>query len=203
MGDPLTENYPQVPPAPQQQPAGFQPPFQGSQTPQYGQPAPAPYGQQPYPQQQPYAQQPQYAPYPPQQHAPRWSQATPPKPKSSGFRVAAGIVGIVLGSVLLLMCGVGFRYNLFTGLLLLIAALGNVTAGIVLLAMQRGKTRGAPITAISFAGFALLAALLAIPFTGGAILFFTFLLATPVLVIMGLGLSREMKEPASPSYPGS
>jgi uncharacterized membrane protein len=196
----MTDQHPPVPPAPQQQPAGFQPPFQGHQQPQYGQPAPAPYGQQPYNQQQ-YGQ-PQYA-QPPQQYAPQWSQPVPPKPKSSGFRVAAGIVGIVLGFILLLACGIGFRANAVAGLLLLIAALGNIASGIVLLAMQRGETRGAPITAISFAGFALLAALMAIPFAGGAILFFTVLLATPLLVLMGMGLSREMKETAPPLYAGN
>ncbi|QOD06146.1 hypothetical protein [Pseudarthrobacter sp. BIM B-2242] len=206
----MTENYPPVPPAPQQpegQPFTAPGNFQGSQQPpQYTQAPPPAYGQQPYPQ-QPHSQQqygqPQYAPYPPQQYAQQWSQPVAPKPKASGFRVAAGIVGIVLGFILLLASGVGFGANVIAGLLLLIAALGNIAAGIVLLAMQRGKTRGAPITAISFAGFALLAAIMAIPFAGGAILFFTVLLAVPLLVLMGMGLSREMKEEASPSYSGS
>lgn len=199
MGDSMTDNYPPVPPAPQT-PEGepFQAPgqFPNSQPPQYNQAPPAQYGQQPYAPQQPYSQQqygqPQYAPYPPQQFAPQWSPAAL-KPRSSGFRLAAGIVGIVLGFVLLLASGAGFHANAIAGLLLLIAALGNIAAGIVLLAMQRGNTRGAPITSISFAGFALLAALMAIPFAGGAILFFTVLLATPVLIVMGLGLSREMR----------
>ncbi|MFF1880165.1 hypothetical protein ACFVVC_01685 [Pseudarthrobacter sp. NPDC058196] len=195
----MTENYPPVPPAPQQQPAGFQPPspqpYQGNQAPQYGQPpAPAPYGQQPYPQQQPYGQQPQYAPYPPQQYAPQWAPPSA-KPKSSGFRVAAGIVGIVLGFFTLIEAGPGFGHNAFIALLLLIAALGNITSGILLLVTQRGRTRGAPITAISFAGFALLASLMAIavPYYGGAPFIIDVLLATPVIVVMSLGLSRETR----------
>lgn len=218
MGDPLTENYPSVPPAPRQ-PEGYQQqaPVQANQPPQYPQMAPAPYGQQPYPPQNaqpapaPYAQQPypfqpsygqpQYAPYTPQQPTPQWAPAAA-NPKSSGFRVAAGIVGIVLGFILLLASGAGFGANSIAGLLLLIAALGNITSGIVLLTMQRVKTRGAPITSISFAGFALLAAIMAVPFIGGAVLFFAVIMATPVLVIMGLGLSREMKEAASPSPSG-
>jgi hypothetical protein len=213
MGDPLTENYPPVPPAPRQ-PEGYPQqapgPVRANQPPQYPQTAPAPYGQQPYPQQpsygqQPYPQQPsygqpQYAPYPPQQPTPQWAPAAA-KPTSSGFRVAAGIVGIVLGFILLLASGAGFGANSIAGLLLLIAALGNITSGIVLLTMQRGKTRGAPITSISFAGFALLAALMAVPFIGGAVLLFAVILATPVLVVMGMGLSREMRA-ASPTPSG-
>ena len=204
----MTDNYPPAPQQPESQPYAAPAQFQG-QPPQYTQAATAPYGQQPYAQhqppgpQQPQYGQPQYAPYPPQQYAPQWSQPVAPKPKSSGFRVAAGIVGIVLGFVLLLACGVGFRANAVAGLLLLIAALGNIASGIVLLAMQRGKTRGAPITAISFAGFALLAGLMAIPFVGGAILFFTVLLATPLLVVMGLGLSREMKSESQAPAPAA
>jgi hypothetical protein len=210
MGDPMTDNILPVPPAPQQ-PEGYPQhapgQFQGNPPSQsYTQAPPPAYGQQPL-QQQPYSQQPygqsQYPPYPPQPSAPHWNPAAPPKPKSSGFRVAAGIVGIVLGFVLLLASGAGFHANAIAGLLLLIAALGNIAAGIVLLAMQRGKTRGAPITSISFAGFALLASLMAVPFAGGAILFFTVILATPVLVVMGMGLPREMKESVSQkSYTG-
>ncbi|WP_461189348.1 hypothetical protein [Arthrobacter sp. Z4-13] len=124
------------------------------------------------------------------QYASQWYPAAP-VPKSSGFRVAAGTVGIVLGAVLLFGSMAGFGSNAIAGLLLLVAALGNITTGIVLLASQRGRTRGAPITSISFAGFALLAALLAVPFLGGAVLFFVVLLAVPVSILLGLGLARE------------
>lgn len=193
----MTENYPPVPPAPQQpesQPFVAPGQFQG-QAPQDNQAPPAQYGQQPYPQ-QPYGQQPygqpQYAPYA-QQYAPQWSQPAPPKPKSSGFRIAAGILGIVLGFLLLIASIVGFSHNGIAGFLLLVAALGNITSGIVLLTMQRGTTRGAPITSISFAGFALLAALLGIPFVGGGAIVFAILLAVPLIVVMALGLSREMR----------
>ncbi|QDG89074.1 hypothetical protein [Pseudarthrobacter sp. NIBRBAC000502770] len=196
----MTENYPPVPPAPQQpdnQPFVAPAQFQG-QPPQYNQGLPAQYGQQPYPPQQPYGQpqygQPHYAPYPPQQYASQWGQA-PAKPKSSGFRIAAGIIGIVLGFFMLIEAGPGFGHNAFIALLLLIAALGNATAGILLLANQRGTTRGVPITAISFAGFALLSSLMAIavPYYGGAPLLIDLLLATPVIVLLGIGLSRESR----------
>lgn len=211
----MSDSYPPVPPAPQQ-PEGFQQPYQGAQPPQYNQASPAQYGQQPYPpqpyQQQPYPSQPyqrqpygqpQYTPYPPQQFAPQWGQA-PAKPKSSGFRIAAGIVGVVLGLFLLLESGPGFRYDAFVALLFLIAALGNITSGILLLVMQSGQGRGAPITAISFAGFALLASLVStsVPYYGAAPLLIDIILATPVIVLMSLGLSREAKEAAAPSYRG-
>jgi hypothetical protein len=104
--------------------------------------------------------------------------------------VGAAIVSIVLGAVLLLASMAGFASNVIAGLLLLVAALGNVTTGIVLLASQRERTHGAPITSISFAGFALLAALLAVPFLSGAVLFFTVLLAAPVIILLGLELAR-------------
>lgn len=194
----MTENVPPVPPAPEHPYANWPQPGQGNY-PSHGPYGPTPGNEPPYGPPQPYTPpgygqqqygQPQYAPYPPQQSAPQWGQ-TPPKPKSSGYRLAAGIVGIVLGFFLLMGSSVGFAANSICGLLLLLAGLGNITAGIVLLAMQRGTTRGAPITTITFAGFALLTALLAIPFTGGAILFVTVLLATPVLVVMGIGFSRE------------
>ncbi|WP_285245832.1 hypothetical protein [Pseudarthrobacter sp. fls2-241-R2A-127] len=85
----------------------------------------------------------------------------------------------------------GFTHNVIAGFLLLVAALGNVTTGIVLLASQRSRNRGAPITSLSFAGVALLTALLAVPFLGGAVLVFAVLLATPVVILLGLGLARE------------
>src|SRR6478735_7280004 len=127
----MTDSYPPVPPAPQQpdnQPFAAPGLFQGQQ-PQYNQAPPAQFSQQPYPQQpyqQPsYGQQPQYAAYPPQQYAPQWGQAAP-KPKASGFRIAAGILGIVLGFFLLMASVVGFSSNGIAGFLLLVAALGNL-----------------------------------------------------------------------------
>lgn len=187
----MSENTPPIPSAPRPGP-GYpsHAPFGASQgyepangTPQPYNPAPwAAYGQQPQ------YSHPQFDQAPPQ-HAPQWYQGAS-KPRSSGLRVGAGIVGIVLGAVLLLASMAGFASNAIAGLLLLVAALGNITTGIVLLASQRERTHGAPITSISFAGFALLAALLAVPFLSGAVLFFAVLLAAPVIILLGLDLSR-------------
>ncbi|WP_427004745.1 hypothetical protein [Pseudarthrobacter sp. H2] len=189
----MTENIPPVPKAPQypaQPPAGYDQPPQ-----QYAPPASY---QQPYPQQQQYAPFPpqQYAPYPPQQYVPQWAPAGPRLPKSSGFRVASGIVGIVLGAWLFIPSIAGFGHGLaFLAFMVLIAALGNLVAGIVLLANQRGRLRGAPVTALSFAGFTLFLGLiaLAVEYFGPALLVTTLPLATAVLVVMGIGLSREKR----------
>lgn len=184
----MTENIPPVPPAPQypaQPPAG------------YGQTAPQPFAPPPGYGQQPYPQQMQYAPYPPQQFAPagQWSHFGPPPPKSSGYRVTAGIVGIVLGAWLFLQFLVGVSLGLgFLAFLSLVVAVGTLTSGIVLLAKQRGRLRGAPITVLSFVGFALLVGLIHLGTSAGAGMFvFTFLLSVPVLIVMGLGLSREKR----------
>lgn len=188
----MTENISPIPPTPRQGPShpSHAPsgPVQGNES-AYGTPQ---QDNQPHPvangQQLQYSH-PQYGQVSPQ-YSPQWHPAAR-EPKSSGFRVAAGIVGIVLGAVLLFGSMAGFGSNAIAGLLLLVAALGNVTTGTVLLASQRGRTPGAPITSISFAGFALLAALLAVPFIGGAVLFFVVLLAAPVIILLGLGLARE------------
>lgn len=191
----MTENIPSIPPAPRSgpnypshAPAGS---IRGNEA-AYG--TPQPYDPSPPVAngQQPQYQHPQYG-QAPLQYASEW-YLPGPEPKSSGLRIAAGIVGIVLGTLLLFSALAGFTHNVIAGFLLLVAALGNVTTGIVLLASQRSRNRGAPITCLSFAGFALLTALLAVPFLGGAVLFFAVLLATPVVILLGLGLAREKND---------
>lgn len=201
----MTQNIPPVPPAPQpgQQPYGhpadapsgaipggaqyFRPPQP------YAKPAHPAYGQQQY-------QHPQYFPYPPQQYMPatQWARLGPPRPESSGFRVAAGIVGIVLGTWLFIPSIAGFQNTggvVFMAFLILVAALGNITAGIILLANQRSRTRAAAVTSLSFAGFALLLGLigLAVSYFGAALFVSSLLLSVPILIVMGIGLSREQR----------
>lgn len=204
----MTENIPPVPPAPQPSGglSGNQPPYGPSQP--FAQSAPPGYGQPP-----------QYSPYPPQQYA-HVSTFGPPhqythdlspfglphpythtapfgqlRAKSSGFRVAAGIVSIVFGTLLLIPAIAGLRSSdiAFMGLLILLAALGNITCGILLLANQRSRTKWAPVTSMSTAGFALLLGFigLTIDYYGGPLLVISMLLAAPVLILMGIGLSRE------------
>jgi hypothetical protein len=188
MGESLTENIPPVPPAPQypsQPPEGSAHPApQADMRPAYGQ--------------QPYSQQGQHTPYPAHQYVPagQWGVAGPPGPKSSGYRVAAGIVGIVLGFWLLIPAIAGFQRTggtVFMAFLVLVAALGNITAGIILLANQRGRRQGPPATSLSFAGLAILFAVLglAFPYLGVPLFVSSLFLAAPILVVMGIGLAKE------------
>lgn len=82
----------------------------------------------------------------------------------------------------------------FLAFLSMVASGGNLTSGIVLLAKQRSRLRGAPITALSFAGFGLLlGALFAGSDSGPAIFLVNLLLAAPVLIVLGIGFSRERR----------
>lgn len=194
----MNDNIPPIPSAPQ---------YHGHPVPEsYGPPQyiPQPLAGQPYPQQvqQPYFQQPTppYA-YPPQAYG-MYAEAPqgwdPSRPKSSGFRIAAGIVGIACGTWFLVPSIAGFQNEggvVFMAFLILVAALGSITAGIILLANQRQRGRGAPVTSLGFAGLTVLLGLigLAVPYYGAALLLSAVVLAGPVLIVMGLGLAREKR----------
>ena len=195
----MTENIPAVPPVPPYPqtppypPQGQHAPF-ADNAPSYGAPradAP-PYGQQPY---QPY---PAYQQAPPPLYSPdgQWTYAwVSNAPKSSGYRVGAGITSIVLGSWLYIQFLVGVSLGLgVLAFLSLVAAGGTVVSGIVLLAKQRSRGRGVAVTVLSFAGLALFVGFLHLAGRAGpGMFFFNFLLSVPVLVVMGIGLSRETR----------
>jgi hypothetical protein len=127
-----------------------------------------------------------------------WVRAKQPRAKSSGFRVAAGIIGIVLGVWLLVPSIAGFQNTggvVFMAFLILLAALANITAGILLLVNQRSRTNGAPATSLSAAGSALLLGFIgvAVEYYGAALFVTSLLLAAPVLILLGIGLSREKR----------
>lgn len=184
----MTENIPPVPPGPQypaRPPAGYNQPIQPPYAPPEG------YGQQAYPQQH-------YPAYPQAPQGPQGTWTYTPAstvPKSSGNRVASGIIMIVLGVWMFTQFLVGVSLQLgFLALLSLIAAVGAVTSGIILLAKQRGRLRGAPVTVLTFAGFALLVSLFHVGTERGVGMFFlAFLLSVPVLIVMSLGLAKEKK----------
>lgn len=166
-------------------------------------PAPPPYPSQP-PQAPPYHQsyapaQPTYAQPPyqqPSQGQPAYGYTSYPAqpfmqsgPPSSGYRVASGIVGIVLGVWLFFSFLVGVSLQQQAVLLLtLLACLGSIAAGIVVLVKHRRRGRAEPIVLICVAGVALL-------FSFGTFgqFLFTFLLSTPIFIVMGIGLAREAK----------
>lgn len=176
----MNDSIPPIPPAPPHQNPGNRVP-DGYAAPQY---APQPYPQQP---RQPYGA---YA------KAPRVSD--PNRSKSSGFRVAAGIVGIVCGVWFLVPSIAGSQNgggDAFMAFFILAAALGNLAAGIVLLAKHRRRGQRAPMASLGFAGLAMVLGLvgMAIPYYGAALLVSAVALAAPVLVVMGIGLAKERR----------
>jgi hypothetical protein len=178
MGEHLTENIPSAPQATEldpQHPEGHG--QEALQTPPQNSPAPSYPGQT-----QAYVQP---GVYPPQG---QWA-AVPAKPASSGYRVASGIIGIVLGAWLFLPALVGMEF------FVLIAALGNITAGIVLLANQRSRQKGSPVTALIFAGLVLLLGLLdvVLPFMGMLLPLAAVFLALPLIIVMSIGLAKEKR----------
>jgi hypothetical protein len=209
----MTNDIPPIPPAPQHpgQPApeGYGLPRDAPQPPvsqPYPQPVEQPYFQQPPPYAAYPQQPPPYAAYPqlPQQRYGMYAKSPhgwdPNRPKSSGFRVAAGIVGIACGTWFLVPSFAGFQNEgeggvVFLAVLILVAALGSTTAGIVLLANQRQRGPAAPVTSLGFAGFTMLLGLvgLAVPYYGAALLLSAVALAGPILIVMGLGLAREKR----------
>lgn len=199
----MTEKIPAVPPVPPYNQTPTYPP-QGHgpvprNEPPYGVPqayAP-PYGQQPYPQPAQYPH-PAYQQAPQPQYSPdgQWTCTVASNtPKSSGYRVAAGITSIVLGPWLFLQFLVGASQGLGAlAFLSLIAAGGTLVSGIVLLAKQRSRGRGVAVTVLSFAGLALFIGFLHLAGRAGArMFFFDCLLSVPVLVVMGIGLFRETR----------
>lgn len=136
---------------------------------------------------------------PPQQYAPM-GQYGPPKAKSSGFRIAAGIVSIVLGTFLLVPGIAGFADfanddGVLLTSLILAAGLGNITAGITLLVTQRSRTKWAPLTAIGLAAISILLGIIGmtIEFYTVGLFSIVLILAFPVLVVMGIGLAKEKR----------
>lgn len=158
----MTENNPQLPPAP---PGGYQPP-------QY-----VPAGQV-------YILRPQKGPV-------------------SGLRVAAGIVAIALG----LLEYVEFTYAeiigrvaelggyTFLACVFLAAALGNVTCGIILLAKSRTRGRAVPIVLTVFTVLTIPLGVADWAYIGynPVVLLVTCTLAVPVLILLGLALTKEKR----------
>ncbi|WP_454698319.1 hypothetical protein [Arthrobacter humicola] len=195
---PIPPPYPVQPPQTNGQgtPAYGQPPNQQDYPGQYpqGYPAQQSYGQryagkQGYGQapayQQPYLGQPAFgnAPYP----LPGYQRPGPTLAKSSGYRLASGIVGICMGVWLFFSFLIGVSLGQSAILILtLIGCFGSIASGIVLLVKQRDRGRGAPITMISVAAAALL-----LSFASFGQFVFTFMFALPIFIVMGIGLARE------------
>lgn len=145
----------------------------------------------------PYTDQQQYAP------AGQWVPAAPPRPKSSGFRIAAGIIAIVQGlflfvpAIAIVVHAFNFVYPaaFVMAVLALAAAIGNLTAGIVLLVKHRDRHRTTPVAVLAFAALPLLlgAAGYYIGLSFALLHFFSGILSIPTLIVMGIGLAKEKR----------
>jgi hypothetical protein len=163
------------------------------------QPAPGPSGQyqgQPYP--------PQGYGYPPVPYGPPNGYGYHPhRAPSSGLRVAAGILGIVMGLFEFIAVGTASRLAaLYPGMglvasLSLLAALGCITTGIILLAKHRGRKKTVPVLLLVFCGLATLTAFAPIVVAGldAATILFTLGLALPTIILLSKALSRESRPP--------
>jgi hypothetical protein len=171
-------------------------------------PIPPGYGPQPshpshpvqqYPGVPGYGQQHPYAPQAygnQQQNSGAWAEQSP---SVSGLRVGGSITAIALGLFALItgMAGfAGYGGNIgmgFVYLSLIIAGPGTIAAAIVVLVKARSRRPAAVITLTALSGLVFLLAFVAS--TSSAVGFFGFffglLLATPVLILLGLALARE------------
>ena len=149
-------------------------------------------------------------PYPTQPPQPQgqfvpghWVPARPQLPKSSGYRVASGIIAIALGGFLLLISSIlvyqAFTYGLVGGVLVavltVVAGFGNLISGIVLLVQHRNRRRSAPTAVLVFAALPLLPALISIVGEVGVpvLSVVSVVLAIPLFVVMGIGLTKEKR----------
>lgn len=118
----------------------------------------------------------------------------PQSPGSSGYRVASSIVAIVLGAWLFLQFLAGTSVPGFAPFLFLIAAAGTLASAITLLVKQHGRRPEAPALLLGWTLFAFLACfIVALGFGVYPGTFVAPLLAVSVLIVTGIGLSREKR----------
>lgn len=145
-----------------------------------------------------YENTPQY--YPP---AGSWVPPGPPLPESSGYRVAAGVIAIVHGSILLTpsLALVGFAMRegqpaasalVFVALA---AAVGNLISGIVLISRGCRRGRAAPAAVMACAAFPAILGVagFALGHFHAVLLTFSLIFAVPVAIILGVGLVKEKR----------
>lgn len=122
---------------------------------------------------------------------------------SSGHRVAAGVLGIVLG--LFEFIGVASNASLaglfpglgFVAFLCLMAAIGCITNGIILLAKHRGRKNSVPILLLVFCSLAILTSFLPIAVASVDVLtlLITLGLGVPAIILLSKTLNRERVTP--------
>jgi peptidoglycan/LPS O-acetylase OafA/YrhL len=131
-------------------------------------------------------------------------QTSAPKPPSSGLRVAAGVVAIVLGlwclgsalvGVLMAIDYDGYAEVVVFTVLFLLLGLGSLASAITLLVQHRRKTPAASVAVLALAALALPAALMSTAegFWGYFSATVTVLLAVPVFILLGISLVKEKR----------
>lgn len=142
----------------------------------------------------------QYVPYPSAQQftpAGQWVPAGPTEPRSSDYRVASSIVAIVLGVWLFMLFLTGISVGAgFAPFLFLMAAIGTLASAILLLVKRRERLRAAPVLLLGWSSCALMVSfIVAFGFGVYSATFIAPLLATTVIIVIGIGLSREKRGP--------
>lgn len=162
--------------------------------------APTAYVKQPYhaPQQSPAWP---YASHAPLQSAPAARPAVP-ELKASGRQKAAGIMAIILG-VLLLLPALVMLEDSHLGLmafLIFMAALGNITVGILMLVKLGAQTKWAPVTLIIATASVVMLGIIGPIFDlfNLALLMLSLPLVVPIGILLGLELAKQKRKAAPP-----
>lgn len=129
--------------------------------------------------------------------APReWPQAAAQLPASSGYRVTAGILAIVLSFVLSFdaLISLGTE-NLWAALAISLASLGNLASGIVILVLHRQRLGNGPNIVIGMALFGILAGLFGavVPNAGPFVGMVVFAFAIVILWATSASVARDKK----------
>ncbi len=114
-----------------------------------------------------------------------------PKAPSSGMRVAAGIVAIVLFPWNLLLGVELMRVTPVVGLLLLTSALGGLTTGIIFLAQHRSRKKEVAVALMSFIALGATTTILIAIISGAFFIALGMPLEAAVLVLACLDLRRN------------
>ena len=135
----------------------------------------------------------------PERTAPQPQNSQPPQnvavePASSGHRVAAGIVAIVLSFVLsfdaVLNLSAG---NVVPALVISLASLGNLASGIVILVLHRQRSGNGPKIVLGMAIFGILAGLLGAvtPIVGAFMGMLAFAAAIVILWAISSSIAKD------------
>lgn len=130
-----------------------------------------------------------------------------PEAKASGRQKAAAIMAIILGVLLLVPALVMLEDSDlgFMAFLIFLAALGNITVGILMLVKLGAQTGWAPVTLIIATASVVMLGIVG-PMLGLfnlALLMLSLPLTVPIGILLGLELAKQKRRAASPGSPYS